>query len=191
MVRPGIRSSCSGTRSPGLAGLDAGGRRAEVERQIGIADARPQGGRATSGGADYGVCRRADPEGPAPSPELSARGGASCWNAVRGRVRALSDGPCGAAGGGPPASGVRAPAARLAALEAREASALEAELRSVREEAAALVRGRPRGPGRREGCGFPVALAAALDGAGGGSGCAEGGPDPGRARKALAGCPPG
>ena len=117
-----------------LAGLDAGGRRAEVERQIGIADTRLRRMCRERGG-DYGVCRRADPDGPPPAPEMSAGGGAD-WNAVRGRVRALRTARAAllAVDAG---IGGSAPAARLAALEAKGA-ALEAELRSVRDEAAAL-----------------------------------------------------
>ena len=117
-----------------LAGLDAGRRRAEVERQIGIAEERLRRA-CRERGADYGVCRRADPEGPAPTPELSVQGGAG-WNAVRVRVRALRTARAAlrAVDAG---IGGSAPAARLAALEARE-GALLAELRSVRDEAAAL-----------------------------------------------------
>ena len=70
-----------------LAELDAAGRRAEVERQRGIADERLRRTCAEQH-ADYRVCRTADPHGTAPTPELAAQYNRG-WSRIRGRVGTL------------------------------------------------------------------------------------------------------
>ena len=79
-----------------LAALDAPGRRAEVERQRAIAEARLRR-RCGEAGADFAVCRDADPDGPAPTPALAAEygrgGGASGGRRGRSERRRPPSGP--------------------------------------------------------------------------------------------------
>ena len=124
-----------------LASLDAPGRRMELHRQIGIAEERLRR-RCGEEDADYDVCRAADPEGPAPAPELAAQHDRG-WNRIReplGMLRAAE----AALGAVDAAVKAADPAGRRAALKARE-NALEAELEAVRRELAALPPAAPDG----------------------------------------------
>ena len=124
-----------------LAGLDAGGRRAEVERQRAIAEGRLRR-RCGEEGAGFAVCRDADPDGPAPTPELAAQYGRK-WSRVRGPARTLRA-AAAALRAVDAALEAAEPSARRAALAAREA-ALDAELEVVRREMAALPPAEPGG----------------------------------------------
>ena len=127
-----------------IASLDAAGRRAEVEKQRGIAEERLRR-RCAEEGADYGVCGAADSDGAAPTPDLAARYNRG-WSRIRGRVGTLraAEAALEAVDAAPEAA---EPAARLAALEAREAG-LAAELEVVRDEMAVLARGGAGSRGR-------------------------------------------
>ena len=123
---------------------DIVGRRAEVEKQRGIAEERLRR-RCAEEGADYGVCGAADLDGAAPTPGRAARYNRG-WSRIRGRVGALRAAEA-ALEAVDAALEAAEPAARLAALEAREAG-LAAELEVVRDEMAVLARG---GPGAGDG----------------------------------------
>ena len=124
-----------------LAALDAPGRRAEVERQRAIAEDRLRR-RCVERGADFAVCRDADPDGPAPTPALAAEYNRG-WRRVRGPVRTLRTARAALRA----VDAVREaaePSARRVALRAREA-ALEGELGAVRREMAGLPPAAPDG----------------------------------------------
>ena len=102
-----------------IASLDAAGRRAEVEKQRGIAEERLRR-RCAEEGADYGVCGAADSDGAAPTPDLAARYNRG-WSRIRGRVGTLLAAEAALVEAVDAAPEAAEPAARLAALEAREA----------------------------------------------------------------------
>ena len=93
-------------------------------------------------GADFAVCRDADPDGPAPTPALAAdynRG----WRRVRGPAGTLRLFTA-ALGAVDAALKAADPCARRAALRARE-TALEAEIGAVRRDLASLPPSPPDG----------------------------------------------